>query len=113
MGSQGWKILSDLLAIVVVILVVASVVAYTYQVTYVTLLGTYSDYPYRGYVVGIGVGLLFCLVGSFAALRIGRKIRQEEVEQISQMNLERQCPFCGAKVSPNAAYCQKCAKRIR
>ncbi len=113
MGSRGWKILSDLLAIVVIILVIAGVIAYTYQVTYVTLLGTYSDYPYRGYVVGIGVGVLFCAVGSFAAIRIGHKIQLEELEQINLMNFERQCPFCGAKVSPNAAYCQNCAKRIR
>ncbi len=113
MGSRGWKILSDLLAVVVIVLVIAGVIAYTYEVTYFTVLGTYSIFPCRGYVVGIGVGVIFCAVGSFAAIRIGRKIQQEELEQIKLMNLERQCPFCGAKVSPNAAYCQHCTKRIR
>ncbi len=113
MGSRGWKILSDLLAVVAIVLVIAGVIAYTYQVTIVTVVGIYSNYPYRGYAVGMGVGVIFCVVGSFAAIRIGRKIQQEELEQIKLMDLERQCPFCGAKVSPNAAYCQNCAKRIR
>ena len=113
MASRSWKILSDLLAVIVIILVIAAVIAYTYQVTYVTLLGTYYDYPYRGYVVGVGVGILFCTIGSFAATKISHNIEEEELDQIALTNQETQCPFCGANVSPNALYCQNCAKRIR
>ena len=114
MGSRDWKILSDFLAVMAIVLVIACVITYTYQVSYVTLLGTFVNYPYRGYVLGLGAGVVLFVVGSLATNQIGYKIQKEEQrEQVNLMNQERQCPYCGAPVSMDAFYCQNCAKRIR
>ena len=114
MGSRTWKGLSNLLVVLFIILFSVGVIAYFYSINYVTLLGTYTNYPYRGYVLVLGAGAVFCFVGSFAANEIGHKLEKEEpANQDYFTSQDRQCPFCGARVPPNAIYCQKCAHRIQ
>lgn len=116
MGSQDWKGLSDFLRVIAVILIVAGAIAHFYQTTYVTFLGTFNDYPYRGYVLGIAIGVVLCFVGSFAAEQIANNMRIEEVQNAVKRTLivnKRICPFCGAQVPSNYNFCPNCAHRIR
>ncbi len=116
MGSQDWKGLSDFLAVIAIILIFVGAIAYFYQTTYVTILGNFNDYPYRGYVLGIAIGVGLCFVGSFAAEQIANNMRTEEIQNATIHTLtvtKRTCPYCGTKVSPNYNFCPNCAQRIR
>ena len=113
MESKDRKVLSDFLAVMVIILVIAALIAYFYQISYVTLLGTFYDYPYRGYVLGMVVGMVFCLIGSFAANHIGYNIHQSELRTLTLATSQRYCKFCGEEVPLNANYCPFCARRLK
>jgi len=112
-SPQDWKGISDLFGVLFFILLIAGIFSYFYQTTYVTFLGTFYVYPYRGYVFGLGFGAAFCVIASIVA---GNMANQEALAA-SQVPrpftvIKRYCTACGSEVSFNDSYCPKCGKPL-
>ena len=110
MAGQDWIGLSDFFIFLAVALMVGALIAYFYPVTYVTLLGTFQDYPYRGYVLGLAVGTVFCFVGSYVTYQIGSGMINGQVQLRKNTNAQKYCVSCGALIPSNANYCLNCGR---
>jgi uncharacterized paraquat-inducible protein A len=123
-GAQNWRGLEDLFIALAVILVIGGSISYFYSITYVTILGTFIDYPYRSYAGWLVFGFVFFFVASFVshikASDVEAKTRLGQTETTlplpqptrSRTAALRYCQACGAQVPLNARRCPICANRL-
>jgi hypothetical protein len=120
MAYEAWKALSGLSYFLVFVMIVGGLIAYFYPTTYVTFLGTYYDYPYRGYVLPLAFGVFVFVIVGIGADEMARKetkavqvittVTKSGISKIQSRKLF--CPNCGREVSHITAYCEACGQKI-
>ena len=112
MTAQSWHWVSVFFATLAVVFIIGIAISYFYPTTYVTWLGTSTDYPYRGYTWTFTVGMMLSIVASFIAHQVGENTQVTLTPSSSSVTVVRRyCATCGSEVPLDAIYCPKCGRQ--